>query len=179
MKKIFFSLVVATMLFACKESAKGPNGVTYKNAVEYNDYIVGKQTKVMQNILAFGQIAQSNPDSANKMLDRYAMETEGFIRDIKGMPAYKGDSTLRNAAINTFSFYKKIFENEYKRILKLNENMTEEASTEANGIIESITQDEEKLDKAFHNAQAEFAKKNNIKLIENSMQKKMDELNKD
>ena len=42
-----------------------------------------------------------------------------------------------------------------------------------------LKSEEEKLDKAFHNAQSEFASKNNMKLMENTMQKKVNELNKD
>jgi uncharacterized protein YoxC len=57
--------------------------------------------------------------------------------------------------------------------------MTEEGAAKVNSIVEDINKEEEKLDKAFHNAQKEFADKNNMKLMENSMQKKMNELNKD
>jgi hypothetical protein len=57
--------------------------------------------------------------------------------------------------------------------------MTEEGAAKVNSIVEDISKEEEKLDKAFHNAQTEFANKNNMKLMDNSMQKKVNELNKD
>ena len=39
------------------------------------------------------------------------------------------------------------------------ENITEEDVAEANKIVEKITKEEEVLDKAFHNAQKDFADK--------------------
>jgi hypothetical protein len=175
-------MVIAAGFIACKQSVKGNNGVTYKSPVQYNDYIVGRQTTLMKNIVDFSKVSQVNLDSAEKMLDGYVIETSTMIDEIKGMPPYKGDSSLRDAAVNTFGFYKKVFENDYKQIIRLNkdgESMTEEGAAKVNSIVEDISKEEEKLDKAFHNAQKEFADKNNMKLMENSMQKKMNELNKD
>lgn len=182
MKKILFVLLLGTGFIACKESPKGANGVTYKSPVQYNDYIVGRQTTLMKNIVDFSKASQIDLDSAEKMLNGYIIETTTMIKEIKGMPPYKGDSSLRDAAIQTFGFYRQVFEDDYKQIIKLNktgESITEEGATKVNNIVEDITRREEKLDKAFHNAQSEFARKHNMRLTENSMQKKVDELGKD
>ncbi len=182
MKRIFFFLVMAAGFIACKQSVKGTNGVTYKSPVQYNDYIVGRQTTLMKNIVDFSKASQVNLDSAEKMLDGYVIETSTMIKEIKGMPPYKGDSSLRDAAVRTFGFYKKVFEDDYKQIISLNKNgesIKEEGAAKVNSIVEDISKEEEKLDKAFHNAQSEFANKNNMKLMENTMQKKVNELNKD
>lgn len=182
MKKFFFALTITIGLAACREAEKGSNGVTYKSPVQYNDYIVGRQATLMKNIIAFGKMAQINPDSAGKMLDIYAGETTNFITEIKGMPPYKGDSSLRDAAINTFIFYKKVFEDDYRQILQINkegENMTEQSAAKLKGIVEDLSKEEEKFDKAFHNAQVDFAQRNKMKLIDNEMQKKVDEMKKE
>jgi hypothetical protein len=182
MKKIFFLLAAVLSFTACRQSAKGTNGVTYKSPVQYNDYIVGRQTTLMKNIVDFSKASQVDLDSAEQMLDGYVIETSTMINDIKGMPPYKGDSSLRDAAVRTFRFYKKVFEDDYKQIIRLNkegESLTDEGAAKVNSIVENISKEEEKLDKAFHNAQSEFASKNNMKLMENSMQKKVNELNKD
>ena len=182
MKKIFFFLLMTVNVIACKQSVKGTNGVTYKSPVQYNDYIVGRQTTLMKNIVDFSKASEVNLDSAEKMLDSYVNETTNMIYEIKGMPPYKGDSSLRDAAVRTFSFYKKVFEDDYKQIIRLNidgESNTEEGTEKMKRIVEDISKEEEKLDKAFHNAQSEFANKNNMKLMENSMQKKVNDLNKE
>jgi hypothetical protein len=169
-------------VLACKQSVKGTNGVTYKSPVQYNDYIVGRQTTLMKNIVDFSKASEVNLDSAGKMLDSYVIETSNMINEIKGMPPYNGDSSLRDAAVRTFSFYKKVFEDDYKQIIRLNidgESNTEEGTEKIKKIIEDISKEEEKLDKAFHNAQREFANKNNMKLMENTMQKKVNDLNKE
>lgn len=181
MKKIFFILILSAGFIACKQSVKGTNGVTYKNPVQYNDFIVGRQTELMKKIVAFSEVAQTNPDSAFGMLKTYARETDVMIKEMKGMPPYGGDSSLRDAAIHSFTFYKKIFEDDYRRILEITksgENQTEEGAAKANEIVEKLAREEEQFDKDFHNAQESFARKNNMKLTENSMQKKIDDLDK-
>jgi hypothetical protein len=165
--------------FACNQLVKGKNGQVYKSAVQYNDYIIGRQSTLIKNILDLSAAAQTNLDSASKMLDRYIVETDSMIVDINGMPQYKGDSTFRNAAIASFAFYKKIFGNEYKRLINIRKNggdATEEGIAEMNRIVGDITKEEEKYDKAFHNAQKNFADKNNMKLGANEMQKKIDKM---
>ena len=181
MKKLFFLLAIAFGVIACKESVKGTNGVMYKTAVQYNDYIVGRQTTLMKNIVAFGAMAQKDLDSAGKLLDIFTGETVGYIKEIKGMPPYKGDSSLRDAAVNTFTFYKKVFDNDYRQIIEINksgESATEEGAAKVNKIVADITKEEAEFDKSFHNAQRNFAETNKMKLIENSMQKKVDDMNK-
>ncbi|MEO6219149.1 MAG: hypothetical protein ABIO81_01890 [Ginsengibacter sp.] len=179
MKKFFYLLSAVVALAACKEVVKGSNGVTYKTAVQYNDYIVSRQTILMKNIVAFGEMAQNNMDSAGYMLAAYVKETMSYINEIKGMPPYKGDSSLRHAAVNTFTFYKKVFENDYRQIIEINksgEGATEKGSAKLNNIVADLTEEEGQLDKSFHNAQKFFAEINNMKLVENSMQKKVDNL---
>jgi hypothetical protein len=51
--------------------------------------------------------ADNNLDSAEKMPDKYTDETATAIEEITGMPAYNGDSSLREAAVRSFNFYKK------------------------------------------------------------------------
>lgn len=177
MRYLTLLFIVVIVTTACKEPVKGKDGRVYKNAVDYNDYIISRQSLIMQDVIDFLKVSETNLDSSRKMLNDYAVKIERMTEDIKGMPPYKGDSVLRDAAIHSFGFYKKIFQNEYKQIIdiKLNGNdRTEEGVAELKHIVDKITAEEEKYDKAFHNAQGDFARKNNIKLAENEMQKKLD-----
>jgi hypothetical protein len=177
-KKNLPLLVVLLVFIACNKPVKGPNGVAYKNAIAYNDYIVGRQNILIKNVLKFAEAAQVNLDSAQALLDKYIPETERMITELKGMPAWKGDTSLRNAAVKSFTFYKRVFDEDYRRILEIrrNENASEEDIIEMNDIVDKISKEEEKFDKDFHNAQKDFAQKNKMKLIENDLQKKIDEV---
>ena len=183
MKKYFILFVIAIAGFiSCTESVKGKNGVTYKTAVQYNDYIVNRQTTLIKFILDFSKMADSNLDSAGMMLKKYAMQAEQMINEVKGMPSYKGDSALRNAAAGSFIFYKKLFESDYVALLNLrkkNSVMGSEDVAEANRIVDRIGKEEEILDKGFHNAQKAYAKKNKMKLMDNKVQQEIDKAKND
>jgi hypothetical protein len=183
MRKLFFFLICTVAMIACKQSVKGKNGVTYDSAVKYNDYIVERQTSLMKNVLEFGNMTDSEWDSAESYLRRYALQAEGMIRDIKGMPPYKGDSALRDAAVNSFTFYKKIFEQDYLDLVRIRmkgeDNITPEDVTEANRIVDKVGKEEEVFDDAFRRAQEDFADKNRMKLMDNKMQKEVDKMGND
>lgn len=177
MKKNLLLLAVLLVFIACNKPVKGPNGITYKSAAAYNDYIVGRQSILIKNVLEFGEAAKVNLDSAEALLDKFIPETEKVITELRGMPLWKGDSSLRNAAVQSFTFYKRVFEEDYRRILEIrkDENAGEDEIIELNAIIEKISKEEEKFDKTFRNAQKDFAQKNKMKLIKNDLQKKIDE----
>lgn len=180
MKKIFPSIFLITaVLISCKnEQPKGANGVTYKSAVQYNDYIVNRQTTLMRNIMDFVKVAESDLDSAEKMLDKYVTQTSTMITEIKGMPPFKGDSTLRDAAAGIFVFYKKIFDKDYRDILHLRseqDGTSTEIEDRIQQIVKNVEEEEKGFDNRFQSAQKAFAKKNNMKLIENDMQKEFDD----
>ena len=114
--------LLVLLAFACNKPVKGKNGVTYKSPVQYNDYIVSRQTDLMKKVVDFSNVAETNIDSAATMLKGYAAETATMIDEIRGMPAYKGDTSLRNAAVNSFSFYKRVFEEDYVDIINIRKN---------------------------------------------------------
>jgi predicted ribosome quality control (RQC) complex YloA/Tae2 family protein len=178
MRYLFLSVVLVVGLMACKQSVKGTNGVAYKSATDYNDYIVNRQTTLIKRVMEFGKVADVNLDSAQALLTKSVKEVETMIGEIKGMPPYKGDSSLRNAAIASFSFYKKVFEKDYATILNIRKkgegNITPEDAVQANSIIENITKEEEGLDKTFQSAQRDFASKNSMQLKDNKVQKDLE-----
>jgi hypothetical protein len=179
MRYYFLLIAIAGIFITCKQSVKGENGVVYKSAVEYNDYIISRQSTLIKNVMDFVKVSQTDLDSADKILDKNVAEISIMIKDLNGMPAYKGDSTLRNAAINLFQFYKRVFGNEYKKLIEIRRSggdSTSEGVVEMNSIVERVTKEEESYDKSFHNAQKDFAEKNNMKLTGNELQKNIDQM---
>ncbi len=169
-------MVVAIGFMACNSPEKGENGVTYKTPVEYNDYIIGKQTILLEKIMKFADAAKVDLDSADKLLDKYALEATDVLKDIKGMPGFRKDTTFRQAAVNSFTFYKKAFTNYYKDIVRIRKEAADDADAQIDKVLEKLTVEEERVDKAFHNAQKDFATKNKMKLMENKMQKDIDNM---
>ena len=178
MRYCLITLILVTALVACKQSSarKGANGVIYKNATEYNDYIITRQVKLMHTIAAFTRVLQVNADSAIGLIRDASKDAGRVITEVRGMPSYGGDSSFRAAAVESFTFYKRLFERDYPAMLDIYLRPgidTEEANAEVNKMGERLDKDEEMLNKAFHNAQQQFARKNNLKLIDNPEQKEL------
>jgi hypothetical protein len=166
MKKMIIVLVAAVSIFSCNQQEKSK----FKNAVDYNDHIVGKQSDLRKRLMAFVDASATNLDSSEQMLDKNIIYLDTVIDDLKNMGSFKGDSTLRDAAIKSFKFYQSIFANEYKQLLKIRRENgvgSDEASAETNKIISDITNRERTLDENFQAAQKEFARKNKITLTPN------------
>lgn len=174
MKKIILVLIVVTGFMACNSPEKGDNGVTYKSPVQYNDYIISRQTTLIEKIMKFSTTAQTDLDAADKLLDGYALDASAMIKDIKGMPAYKKDTDFRDAAIGSFTFYRKLFDGFYKDIIRIRKEDAADADEQIDIVLEKLTAEEAVVDKTFHNAQEKFAKKNNMRLKDNEIQKKID-----
>lgn len=178
MKSRAFALLLSSLI-ACQPGEKGKNGVVYQSAVQYNNYIVERQNKIIQQIMQFVRVSDTNLDSASALLDLVLNDVSLFREDISGMPAYKKDTAMRNSAVALFSFYADIFKNDYKQIIALRQRgelMTEEDLQQINEIVHNISQREQQYDKQFQQAQKNFAKKNNMTLSENKMQKQLEEM---
>jgi hypothetical protein len=175
MRYLLLSLIIVFSLIACKQFVKGKNGITYNSPKKYNNYIINRQTSLMKQVLEINIIAAKNIDSAEAMRTRSVKDIDNMIIEIKGMPPFNGDSALRDAATESFTFYKQLFENDYKIVLNIRKKTeaetTQEEEDEVSRIVENINKKEESLDKAFHHAQKNFAEKNKMELITNQIQK--------
>lgn len=176
MKKLALILIVAVGFTACNSPEKGENGVTYKTPVQYNDYIIERQTTLLEKIMKFADVAKTDLDVANKMLDEYAADASVMIKEIKGMPAFRKDTAFRQAAVNSFTFYKKAFSEYYKNIIIIRKEGADDAEDQLDKVLEKLTAEENRVDYAFRIAQQSFAAKNKMKLQENKMQKEIDNM---
>jgi hypothetical protein len=170
-------IIFILALTACNSGEKGKNGIIYKNAFDYNEYIMEKQKIVINIMLDFGKTINLDLDSSERILNIGIEKTEEALNNIKGMPPFKGDSAFRNAAVNSFGFYKAILGNEYKQIVNIRRK-GENKSAEDIAFLQTLTaiigKREERYDRDFHNAQKAFAEKNNLKLVRNKLQEKVD-----
>jgi hypothetical protein len=181
-KQLLFLCAILLVVFtACgNKKVKGPNGITYNNAVEYNQYIVNKQTEVMHMVIAYIETVQTDPQRALDSLSVQAKEVDNIIKDLKGMPAYKGNTEMRDAAIESFNFYADVFRNEYKQMTELilsidSTGATDEQMALNEKITADVTKREQVIVDKFLKSQKAFAKENRLKLEENKAEKEFEE----
>jgi len=170
-------MVIILALASCSSGVKGKNGIVYKNATEYNQYIMENQKDIINVMLNFSKAISDDLDSADWVLDNGLETARKALDNIKGMPPFRSDSAFRNAAINSFEFYQQILGNEYKKIVSIRrkgENKTEEDIVFLQTLPATIGKREERYDRNFHNAQKEFAENNNLTLVKNELQDKID-----
>jgi len=179
-RRAILILLLFPFFNACKEPLKAKDGTVFKTPADYNDYIISRQTKVIRNIIELGNKAGISADTAYALLNQFSAQTDSVISEIKGMPPYRADSSFRNAAIRSFDFYKRLFDKNYRDILAIRlkgGDATEEGVKEIMDITEKIKREEEELDKELHSAQTVFAKKYNMTMRPNAIQKEIDKKN--
>lgn len=145
----------------------GRNGAIFKTPADYNDYIISRQMEVVKLIDQFAAASGVSADSANAVLQKSSQLTGEYLADLSAMSDFKGDTAFRNAAVNSFTFYKRIFDQDYKTLLNINAK-SDKASEQEIQLAQSITQalatEEAGLDKRFSDAQRSFAQKNKLRL---------------
>lgn len=151
------------------------NGIKFSSAVEYNNYIVDKQTDVANQILGFSSVKEL--DKKEEIIDATIPKLTQHIKDIQNMPAWKGNVEFRNNSATLFIFYKDIFSTSYKRIIEIQKDgvITDKEKTEIQKITTDINTREAKLDVAFSKAQHNFASQNNMTIQANPLQNKVNQ----
>ena len=182
MRTLFFPALLLLLSFAsCSlPSATGPNGTSFSTPIEYNDYIIARQTGIINHILDISKTAQTDLPATEALLNQGVLLADSVLLDVQGLPPYNGDSTFRNRAISMFHFYRQVFDVDYREMVairKKGDNITVEDFQRLDAIQARLTEEETERDKHFHNAQQEFAEKHHLRLGENELQKKIDEVN--
>ncbi len=178
--KLFALVLLFAVATSCNApEATGANGVTFKDAVAYNDYIIKHQSGIITHILSVADMMSKDLNAAETMLDKGVLITDSALVAVKGMSDFKGDSVFRNRAVANFQFYRKLFTADYRKIVSINkkgEEATAANIAELEALQASIEAEETELDKRLNNAQTDFAKKNKMPLLENEVQKKIDSI---
>ena len=154
---------------------------TYPTAVSYNDAIVNIQNTIANSIIRFNEALSVESATMEQTLPYYSdliTTTEAAIVNVRNLPAFEGDTLLRESAEDLFEFYASCFKNEYQTILTLffKPDMTAEEYDQMTALLNDISTREAVYDLSFQNAQYLFALKNGFTLEENTLQ---DDLNGD
>lgn len=162
---LLFPILIAVI--SCDNAGqKDSRAANYKNAREYNNYIIDRHSRLMKEQMKFGEFARTNLDSATFQLEVISKQAEDVLTDIKGMPPFKKDSALRDAAIQSFIFYTRIFNEDYPKLIALARKERDSADVFArpqiDEIVTKVIGEEKKYDSSFQVAQKAFADKNKL-----------------
>ena len=179
MKKLLLFFVAAATLASCNLSKK-------QDAVKYNDAIVAQTDKInMRFIEITDAITVIDMTKAEELRKTAVQDCETATKTVTELGAFDGDETFQKAALVYISDLKSMAENEFKSmfenlgtIVKIAGENPEEAE-KLQKELEATGTEVEKKDNAssekFLGAQRDFAKKYDIKLLDNPNQQKIDD----
>jgi hypothetical protein len=161
--KILFTLLICAFAFTSFSQ-------DFENAGQYMDYISKQNQSVSKKFLSYssavahGKRAKKVENLRAKLLD----EVQESRMNIGSMGTYKGDKSYRDSAVNFLKFYFTVLNEDYSKIINL-----EEVAEKSYDDMEAYIMAQELVDKKLEEenakikkASADFAKKNNINLIE-------------
>jgi len=113
-----------------------------------------------------------------KKYNEFGDEAKYALKQIKRLGDFNGNVDFRDNAIKLFEFYVEVYENAYKELIDMiiKGNISAKEETRINEIVQEVSEKETKLDKAFQDAQQKFATENDMQIIENDIQKEIDNL---
>lgn len=165
--KNFLPCFLLMVLFACPATMFAQN---FDNPGEYMDFIGKQRENISKKYMAYasasahGKKARKVENVRQKLLN----EIQEARMNISGMPSFKGDKSYRDTAVSFMKLYYNIMNDDYKRVLDLEEiaeNSYDEMEILLN-IKDAIDQKLEEGNKKLRTAQEEFAKTHNVRLIE-------------
>ncbi|MBL7742250.1 MAG: hypothetical protein JNN00_02140 [Chitinophagaceae bacterium] len=143
---------------------------SYDNAGDYMDYIFKANDALTQKYLTYLS-AVSHGKSARKV-EKRRQEVLNAISDtrfnIMGMPPFKGDRTLKDTTVAYLKMLNYVFNDQYGKIVNM-EEIAEQSYDAMEAYLLAQEKAQEKLEEASarqYETQKQFAKKNNINLIE-------------
>ena len=189
MKKFNYILVAFALLstiVSCKpktsaDSSDDKNSKTaFTTAVEYNDFIIGQQEKVIKAVLSMSDVMNAekiNNDDLKAKYEMFGTECKKALDTIKTMDEFNGNKNFRDESIKLFEFYYEIYQKDYKELVDIlvkGDKISEADIARMKEIQESITKRENIRDGAFAEAQNKFAAENNMQIVPNEVQNQID-----
>lgn len=177
-------LILVQLLLACsspagKESTReDKKEVIVTPAEAYNNYIVGLQDTIATGFMKLAaSLARDDANDMQMEYERLGKSLSFSLNALQKLEKFNGDDSLKKAAEELILFYQSVYENEYRRILAIRtspQGYSMETEKEMVKLSEDISVKEMVEDEKFLRAQAAFARKNNMQLIENPLQRSID-----
>lgn len=150
----------------------------FKTPVEYNQYIVNEQQKVVNIMISFSNKFNTTDSLLMVNYNYTKNELKKVLENIRKLPPYEGDESLKNAALPLFELYYSAMDIEYKEIVSLfiKKDFGNKTQERVNSLLQSINEREKLLDVKFKQAQTDFAKKYDLKIENNQLQQEVNKL---
>jgi len=151
-----------------------------ESAIEYNNFILGAQAKVINGMLALNWDASL--EAFNLEIENLIQLLNTIIKNVNSIDTYKHGKDFKEALKEQLYMYKDIAKNDFLEIFELqNKSPTsdeeiKELSSKIDAIYKRIEEKETPIDIKVNNAQIEFAKRYNLKLHATELQEKLDNL---
>ncbi len=139
--------------------------VNFRNAVEYNDFIVSQQQNILNAMTIFNEtVSKEGKTEIDAARLRVVDESVNAAKNIRKMPPFKGQTGFRDAAASLFDFYTKVTSTTYTKLIDLMFSEDADRTDKMNVIVANITEEEKKFDDKFLSAQKAFAKAHHFRL---------------
>lgn len=170
MQKLLFLFLLGIAIFAQSQN--------FTDAISYNDFIVGQQTKVGSEIIKFNDLMGSeNPSKEiiKTALDTLVIVAEQALQTVNQAGPFEDNIRFYNASTELFGYYVKSMSTFYYQLLDLFfvTEYTDEISNQIETIVNAIVEQEAMFDQEFAEAQQEFAAKYKITLGANELQEEL------
>ena len=152
----------------------------FKTPVEYHNYILNEQQKVVNAIINLSNQFNSKDSVLIAIYNNTKATLKKSLENIRNLPPYDSDNEFKDAAIPLFEMYYNTMDVEYKEIVDLfiKKDFGKKTQDRVNFLLNSINEKEQKLDDRLIEAQANFAKKYHLEIENNQLQQKVNSLGK-
>jgi len=183
---IIYLLVLIISFQSCndkKSQKKVYQQITKLTPVEYNDSIIGFQEKVIKKVLDFSQnIQMLDTVQRDAKLNDIIFEIDNSLSILNQLPSFYGNTKLKDAAITWMNFYRSVFDNEYREIIKISKKpeaeIIENDIIRMNDLSKSVADRELQVHKDFETVQKEFYKQFNIQGRQNELNNEIENTGK-
>lgn len=165
--------------YTTTEDENDTSALVFSSSVRYNDFIINSQTDVYKKIVELVNCMETCDDKELKAkYDEFGDEAKDALKQVKRLTDFNGNTEFRDKATDLFNFYIEVYENAYKELIDMiiKGDISKKDEARMNKIVEEVSAKETKLDAAFQAAQQKFADENDMQIIENEIQKKIDNL---
>ncbi len=175
-------LIIGVAFFSFLVISCGPKNkdgeVNFESALDYNNYIIDLQSKTIKAILSFADACSlADETSMRSSYEKFQKQAKESLTELKKLGSFDGSTEFRDKAIDLFSFYVEVADNDYKKMLDLllKKDFNDADQAEIDKIVAKVSEKETGFDAAFAKAQEDFAAKNNLQITKNTLQDQIDE----